>query len=419
MSKELLALRYMTRFRCIAERCEDTCCAGLKVALSEAVHARMKAQMTEPSERARLERFVEPEVTPRPGAHAYIKPREDGDCSFLDPDRLCSLQRRYGEPILSDACSLFPRALGRVGERLELTGTLACPEVARLCLLDEAAVEPVAASPELMPREHVARWTQDEPYSGHLLPVREAMLRILSWRQYPLASRLVGLAHLAYALHPFFFRGTEHFEPGGDGEARLQQALGAFSAPEELEPMHRNFDALELPAGVCGGLFLSAIRARLAVQPNPRFEALAKGVLETYAPAAGDPAALQGIFTERRLELAERFGGRVELYFDNYCIHHAYRTWYTELPSLLPYVFQLVARTALARFALVGSAGVGALLAKPDATVEELDQVAVEVFQISTKNLEQSESMSALVQHALTGASSDIVGKLLLFAKLA
>jgi lysine-N-methylase len=418
MSTELVALRYMTRFRCTAERCEDTCCSGLKVPLSEAVFRRMEATLTAPDERERLARFVAPSPSPTPGEHAHIVPGTDQRCPFFDADRLCSLQRRYGEPILSDACSLFPRSVGRVGERLELTGSLACPEVARLCLLEEAAVEPVAASAELLPREHVARWTEADPYSGHLERVRGAVLQLLSWRQYPLASRLVGLAHLAYALQPFFFRGTPHFGPGGDGEERLEEILGAFPSPEALEPLHQNFAALTLPTGVCVGLFLSAIRARLAAGHGERFAAFARGILETYAPAEGNPEALQGLFAEGCQRLDERFGPRVELYFHNYCVHHAYRTWYTELPSLLPYVFQMVARTALLRVALTGSAGVRTVLAQPDATSEDLDRAAVEVFQISAKNLEQGESMAALLQHALSGESADVLGKLLLFARL-
>jgi len=41
--------------------------------------------------------------------------------------------------MLPDICATFPRVVTKWGERVEVTGTLACPEVARLCLLAEDA----------------------------------------------------------------------------------------------------------------------------------------------------------------------------------------------------------------------------------------------------------------------------------------
>ncbi|MFP2912921.1 flagellin lysine-N-methylase, partial [Pyxidicoccus sp. 3LFB2] len=138
------APRYMTRFRCLADSCEDTCCAGLVVTVSEARWKRMRDTVAGTPDAARVEALIRPDTGSGPGTEAgVVAKREDGHCAFLDARKLCSLHGAYGEAVLPDACATFPRTATRWGERLEVAGSLACPEVARLCLLAEDAVEPV------------------------------------------------------------------------------------------------------------------------------------------------------------------------------------------------------------------------------------------------------------------------------------
>ncbi|HLM44989.1 MAG TPA: flagellar protein FliB, partial [Myxococcaceae bacterium] len=99
MPAEPTAPRYMTRFRCIAERCEDTCCGGLRVPVSEAQWHRMQATVAgNPEASERLYQLVLPNAAGASSTeHAFIDMRPDGHCPFLDTERLCSLQRRHGD----------------------------------------------------------------------------------------------------------------------------------------------------------------------------------------------------------------------------------------------------------------------------------------------------------------------------------
>src|SRR5204863_7934824 len=92
------------------------------------------------------------EDAPKPNRYALMVLRDDGRCRMLDEDRLCRIHKRYGEPLLSDTCAVYPRSTGRVEDRLELAGAISCPEVARLCLLVDGATDVVPMAPERVAR---------------------------------------------------------------------------------------------------------------------------------------------------------------------------------------------------------------------------------------------------------------------------
>ncbi|MBN8231051.1 flagellin lysine-N-methylase [Corallococcus macrosporus] len=208
------APRYMARFRCIAEACEDTCCAGLTVPISESRWSLLREKVAGSPDEARVAALITPNPEGATGQQAGILgKRADGHCAFLDEAKLCSLQRRYGEAVLPDGCSVFPRVLTRWGTQVEMAGSLACPETARLCLLAEDALvrEPVPEEQALRPQ--VARQVAagDDAWTAHADTVREAMLRLLNRREVPFAARLYALGRMALGLGDFYFPGTTAF----------------------------------------------------------------------------------------------------------------------------------------------------------------------------------------------------------------
>lgn len=420
MPAESTVLRSVTRFRCIAERCEDTCCSGLKVPVSESHWHRMRAAVEgSPEESERLGQCV----TPNPGGaaseHAFIQMRPDGLCPFLDTERLCSLQRHHGDALLPDICATFPRVVIRRGARLEVSGTLACPELARLCLLEEDAVEPVplvSPSPHV-PRPETARHLPEEPgdaYAVHAETVRATLLRLLHRREYPLGSRLAMLGQLAHALDGFSSQ-----ETGVPSSEVLQR----FEAPDILDAMHRDFTGLSLPGGPCVGLFTSVLKARMAANRGERFTTWARGVLRSLQLEEGGERALDAAwhtYAERWRYLETRHGERVHRYFHNYAVHQLWRNPVTESPGLPAYVFRLALRVALLRLTLAGHPRVAELCREPSPTPEageQLDRAAVETFQLLAKHVEQAPDFLALAEGLVgTGSGQETLGKVLVFA---
>jgi lysine-N-methylase len=140
-SARMLVPQYVRRFACIGGACEDTCCRGWQVPIDEGTYRKYRrcsdpellVQMTANVTRNRK--------NPSPGHYAKVRLTTDAACPFLDADRLCSIQKRLGEEYLSDTCASYPRVRNIVNDLLEESMTLACPEAARLALLDPAVME--------------------------------------------------------------------------------------------------------------------------------------------------------------------------------------------------------------------------------------------------------------------------------------
>ena len=412
MASESTQPRYLARFRCIAERCEDTCCSGLKVPVSESQWRRMRDTVAgDPEASQRLHACVSLHPGGDASQHAFLRAHADGSCRLLDSERLCSLQRRYGEAMLPDICATFPRALSVRGERAELTGTLACPEIARQCLLAEDGVEAVPVSPEELARvsrPSLARPPPDDRTDA----ARPALLRLLLRREYPLRSRLALLGRLAAAL-------DEAPGPGAAWDAVLQR----FEDPALLDALHQEFSALAFPGGALVGLFHAALQTGLVMGRGGRFEALLRGVQTSLPLTSGSPEALEAAwhtYGERWRHLEASQGERLHQYFHHYAHHLLWRLPLIQAPTLLTHVFRLALRLGLLRLTLMGHADVAALCAEPTLppdTRERLDRAAVETFQLVARNVESASDFTALVAGlAGSGRGEDTLGKVLVFA---
>ena len=417
------APRYLTRFRCLADSCEDTCCAGLVVTLSEARWRRLRDTVAGGPDAARVEAFVRADEEGGPGAEAaVVAKREDGHCAFLDERKLCSLHRVHGEGVLPDACATFPRSATRWGERLEVAGSLACPEVARLCLLAEDAVEVVPVSEDAAVRPEVARRLGGDAWTRHAEAVRATAVAVLQRREVPFASRLFALGQLALRLDGFSFQGTEAFDGGTrvDAEVALSDVLRSFTAPETLAESHATLSALELPGGPWAGICATVLRARMGSVRSERFSSLASAVLASYGGAESPDEAWR-IHAQRRERLAPVLAERVEQYFRHHAVNHWLRHPFTDSPRLLDYVFRLTLRAAVLRWTLFGHPAVVALcegIAGDAADARaRLDAAAVECFQLIAKHVEQAPELHSLAKGLAGQGGTETLGRMLVLLK--
>lgn len=117
--------------------------------VSRSDYERLEAVMSRDPEERR--RFVDGfEVLPEPqrtdSAYARLVFGPSSYCTFL-ADGLCSLHRRYGSQVLSEACATYPRRNVRGGGEAEISATMACPEIARLGLFGVEAPRMVHSGP--------------------------------------------------------------------------------------------------------------------------------------------------------------------------------------------------------------------------------------------------------------------------------
>lgn len=118
---------YYKKFRCIADRCEDSCCAGWQIVVDDASAEKYQSVPGEIGETLRSAMMLDEE------GDRVFRLKND-NCPFWEESGLCAIHRQIGEEYLCRTCQQFPRAVQDYGTFVEHDLSLSCPEAARLIL---------------------------------------------------------------------------------------------------------------------------------------------------------------------------------------------------------------------------------------------------------------------------------------------
>lgn len=129
---QIIKPKYFDNFRCIADKCPDTCCAGWDVELDDATAEQYKNEQSE------LKPLFDRHLTC--DEDGYIFTLTDGRCPMLNESGLCLIQLQKGENNVCETCRLFPRYYDDYGDIRETGLGLGCPEAARILLSPESEV---------------------------------------------------------------------------------------------------------------------------------------------------------------------------------------------------------------------------------------------------------------------------------------
>ncbi|WP_338552823.1 flagellin lysine-N-methylase [Paenibacillus sp. KS-LC4] len=187
---------YMKQFACIGSACADTCCAWWGISIDKQTYTKYQS-VTHTSLKDKLKQnlSIKKQGSVQDYAEMQLNPNT-GDCSMLDQG-MCSIQLELGESFLSQTCRTYPRVINQTGTALEMTAQLSCPEVARLVLLDEQAMEFVdvdLANIGSVTYKHKAAAALDQSRPEFYFPqIREMMMEIMGYREFSLSHRLILL----------------------------------------------------------------------------------------------------------------------------------------------------------------------------------------------------------------------------------
>lgn len=159
---------YFDKFKCIADKCPDTCCIGWEVDIDPETAERYSSIGGELGKKIR-EHLVRDED----GCDIFTLSNGDR-CPFLNSCKLCEIQLEAGENVLSKTCTLFPRFFDDFGKIREMGLGLGCPEAARIILEDN---DPFS----LTYYEECADSVEDidEDFLGELIELRAKMFTVL------------------------------------------------------------------------------------------------------------------------------------------------------------------------------------------------------------------------------------------------
>lgn len=119
--------KYYNKFKCIADKCEDTCCKGWEIVIDKNTLKKYKNNKSDFAKilNSKIILYEDNE----PGFRL-----EGNRCPFLNENNLCDIYINLGEDNLCNTCKLFPRVIEQYGNIKEISLSLGCPESARILL---------------------------------------------------------------------------------------------------------------------------------------------------------------------------------------------------------------------------------------------------------------------------------------------
>ena len=123
MKMNIRVPEYFTRFKCIADKCTDSCCIGWEIDIDERTKEKYRTVCGD----------IGKEIAEKT-QHGHFPLTENGRCSFLDESGLCRIISALGDGYLCEICAEHPRYYGVGRDGLEGGLGLGCPEAAKLIL---------------------------------------------------------------------------------------------------------------------------------------------------------------------------------------------------------------------------------------------------------------------------------------------
>lgn len=407
------AFRYMTRFRCIGGECESSCCSGgWNISIDREHYDKARSAMsgsvvTRQEFDAKLKRVKGVARSDRHYALAVLQ--GNGDCTFLGQDKLCGLQQRFGEAVLSDTCTVYPRSVTRAGSRLELAGLTSCPEVARQLMLHDDAMELDSAQAPTFarPRERMALPDHPaKPYVRYHDELRNLMMDLLSDRTYSLTTRLCFVAYFANRTVDFMNKDSSELD-----EERLLAEVEFIQRPDVRADLAREFSSLPIEPSFTSRVVLALVQAR---SPVAGFRELLDAVIQCYSgaprgsssvmPSDGQIAAIVDAYQRHKQQWAA-FEPRIDRALANYAKNYWALEWYVASPNLLMHSVLLFARIATLRFLVHGHPWLAEAADKSEAEKDAaIDRAVVQTVQKFSRAFEHDSKFTEGLRDKLADA---------------
>lgn len=172
---------YYKEFKCSAQACEATCCAGWEIVIDdESIDEYLKVKSEFGNRLCNSIDFTE----------GIFHQDEKKRCAFLNEENLCDIYAELGEEALCYTCTQYPRHIEEFEDVNEVSLSISCPDVARMILGRE---EKVTFYEEEIEEEVEVFEDFDFLFYELLYEARVVLFQILQNREIPISHRM-GLA---------------------------------------------------------------------------------------------------------------------------------------------------------------------------------------------------------------------------------
>ena len=131
-NKNFFVPEYIQDFKCIGKDCIDSCCVGWNIKIDKVTYKKYKNSTNKEIKSISQNSLVKDDLKSNINYGKLVN--ENNCCPFLTKEKLCNAFKLMGQESLSIGCSTYPREITIFDKIGFISGSLSCPEIARLCL---------------------------------------------------------------------------------------------------------------------------------------------------------------------------------------------------------------------------------------------------------------------------------------------
>lgn len=347
---------YMRDFSCIGLECEDSCCIGWNIGIDRITYKKYKNlkdvdKNLKDNIKNRITR-IRSNATDQ--NYARIELSSESHCPFLSNEKLCEIQLKHGENLLSNVCSSYPRVFNVIDGTIEKSAVISCPEAARLILLNPEGIE-------FDEKEDLLDWCKliskninsqspslDHP-TNYFWDLRIFTIGLLQNRAYSISDRLIILGM-------FYLDVQEIIEKGKVEE--IPQIIETFkhsiSSGELRGPLSEVPVLFEVQTK-----YLKLITDKIVKKENKRYlECYNEFIAGLEYSEEADIEKVATNYNEAYKDYYLPFMNQHEYILENYLVNYVFNTVFpfSIYPSVYDEYIMLTIHYALIKFHLIGMA---------------------------------------------------------------
>lgn len=178
---------YYKQFNCIADKCENTCCAGWGIVIDK--NTMKKYMQYEGEFKNRLMNSIEFDDS------SFMQYK--GRCAFLNDDNLCDIICDTDSSMLCKTCRRYPRHYEEFENIREISLSISCPEACRIILGNKNKMKLESEEREL-PEETYEDF--DFLLFTKLSDIRELLFKVAENRKYGIMQRIGTVLAMSHDL---------------------------------------------------------------------------------------------------------------------------------------------------------------------------------------------------------------------------
>lgn len=374
------SFQFLKDFQCLAEECPDSCCTGKQnIHITAKEYQSFNSQLSNEFTSEHIER------SDSEGYHFRLTGEEK--CTLFTQEQLCQLQGQHGHNALPNTCALFPRILSINGNNIEMSASLACPEIARRVLNTADGDFQIELLAETLPRKDFSPYlvnNETSAYSTMLSPTREYLTTLLSRNNFQLNKCFFTAACFAKKISPYFHRDSTTID-----ETTLFEDFSAIQSIHSLKFLSEQFDEsptlLEQQTQM-----ISTILGNNTIGKTSSIKKIIDRIYQGYKQQykVTNSQDLSSAYQGMIALLSEKQIEEVDLYLERYAKHYVNREWYTNYKNLLHYLLMLSIHIATLRFLLISN-----LLLQPASQDKSLESEAITIVQAYAKGVEHNQPL--------------------------